>query len=261
MSLAEASDVFVRRIDTPPGAPWDQARAARLEALHGGPLGASDLAFSVKRLSSWAPGAPGEFAAAYMHRARVSDQPVMVRVGAVEHAFRFRDAALERRRLAELTLTLGMVAAATLALGLAGERALSVRAANEAQLAQQERLAARQRQLAAEASSRAADAGLLLRAGVPPAGVAGLADDLLWLGQAKAPSVVVQRVRWTPQAMEVLSEGPGEPVLGAERRIEPAGDFAGARLWRITRPSMGPTASGVSRPSVVTSAPQRPSVR
>ena len=53
--------VLVRVIVTPPGAPWEQARAAKLDAQHGAPLPISELIHQLRRLAPWAPGRPGRY--------------------------------------------------------------------------------------------------------------------------------------------------------------------------------------------------------
>ena len=58
--------VFARAIVTPPAPPWEQIRAANLEARHGAPLPLAELMHRVKRLSGWAPGRPGRFAVFYV---------------------------------------------------------------------------------------------------------------------------------------------------------------------------------------------------
>src|SRR5688572_20809131 len=65
---AAPPQVFVRTFSTPSGLPWEQARAARLDAEHGAPLPLRDLLHRVKRLSPWSPGAVGRYAVFYVRR-------------------------------------------------------------------------------------------------------------------------------------------------------------------------------------------------
>ena len=60
---------FTRGFSVPPGLPWDQARAAQLEARHTSPVAAlagDELRIHVKRLTPWRPGEEGRFAAIYL---------------------------------------------------------------------------------------------------------------------------------------------------------------------------------------------------
>ncbi|HTN41929.1 MAG TPA: hypothetical protein VLZ84_12300 [Asticcacaulis sp.] len=57
---------FTRMVSAPPAWPWDQARAARLEAQHTSPVSGDDVSIVVRRLKSWALGEPGKFVAIYL---------------------------------------------------------------------------------------------------------------------------------------------------------------------------------------------------
>lgn len=57
---------FTRVLATPPGWPWDQSRAAMLEARHTSPLSNDGVNIIVRRLKGWALGESGEFVAIYM---------------------------------------------------------------------------------------------------------------------------------------------------------------------------------------------------
>ena len=58
----EPPQVFVRVFQAPAGMPWEQGRAARLEARHGSPLPIADVMHQVKRLGAWSLGQPGRYA-------------------------------------------------------------------------------------------------------------------------------------------------------------------------------------------------------
>jgi hypothetical protein len=61
---------FTRIINTPPALPWDQERAAKLEAKHTSPISTTatgqDLTIIVRRLEPWKPRAIGRFVAIYL---------------------------------------------------------------------------------------------------------------------------------------------------------------------------------------------------
>lgn len=64
---------FTRVVTTPPALPWDQARAAHLEARHTSPISAGtsgqSLSIIVKRLEPWRPKTAGRFVAVYLRGA------------------------------------------------------------------------------------------------------------------------------------------------------------------------------------------------
>ncbi len=57
---------FTRIVSVPAAWPWDQARAARLEAQHTSPVSGDDVSIVVRRLKRWALGEPGKFVAIYL---------------------------------------------------------------------------------------------------------------------------------------------------------------------------------------------------
>jgi hypothetical protein len=57
---------FTRVITTPPSWPWDQMRAARLEATHTSPVAVEDVSIIVKRLEGWSFNEAGRFVAIYL---------------------------------------------------------------------------------------------------------------------------------------------------------------------------------------------------
>lgn len=250
---------YVRVVETPPGAPWDQSRAARLDASLGAPLGADALIWAVERLAPWRPRMPGRFGVAYVRREDAPGGPAMLSVEGAQVRFRFSSAEEQNRRLRTIA-TIGLLAAAAICGGvLAVQKALSVRAEREAALAQLEVNARGWDQAASLRSQAASDAAALQKAGAQGAAFGDLAADLFWLGQAKAPSVTIERVLWSPGGLEVTALGPGQPVIGSERKVEPAGELGGARRWRIGPGRARPVErrSGISRPSVAMSSQER----
>ena len=103
--------VFVRVIPTPPGMPWDQARAAALEARQGAPLPLIDVAYQVRRLAPWAPGQPGRHAAFYVRAQEVGEALATVQtVDGRSLTVQFVSFAEQRRRSRRL-VRLGIVGA------------------------------------------------------------------------------------------------------------------------------------------------------
>ncbi len=65
-TMNRAVQPFTRVLTTPPGWPWDQSRAAMLEARHTSPLSNDGVNIIVRRLKAWALGEAGEFVAIYL---------------------------------------------------------------------------------------------------------------------------------------------------------------------------------------------------
>jgi len=57
---------FTRVVTAPPAWPWDQVRAARLEAQHTSPVSGDDVVVVVRRLKPWGFGQDGKFVAIYL---------------------------------------------------------------------------------------------------------------------------------------------------------------------------------------------------
>jgi hypothetical protein len=244
--------LFVRRIDIPPGAPWDQHRAAKLAAAHGAPLSRDVVAASLKRLAPWRARRPGVFAVAYIRRADLPPDGVVE--GALEGKalrFAFQPAGLALARARKLAITGLLAIVAIAALGLGVQTALNRRAQNEQLLARLESNASRGERLGRRSAQRALDMRLVRLAGAEHSSFADLAADLAWLSQARRPSALIQRVTWGSAEIAVLSMGPDAPVSGSERQMESEPAAAGAREWRIRAAAPPVVRSGVVRPSVV----------
>lgn len=254
----EVARFYVRVMQTPPGAPWDQTRAARLDASLGAPLGGDALTWAVERLASWRPRTSGRFAVAYVRREDAPSAPAALSVEGAQVRFRFSTEADRAGRLRTLAVG-GLLAVAAISGGVFGiQKALSVRTEREAALAQLETNARGWERVARLRRQGAADAAVLRRAGAEGAAFGDVAADIFWLGRAKAPSVTIERVRWSRSGLEVTALGPGQPVIGAERPIEAAGEAVGARVWRIGGPRVAvPQRDGISRPSVAMSSQER----
>jgi len=248
--------MFIRKLEIPPGAPWDQWRAAKLEAAHGAPLPTEEAALSVKRLRHWAPHSVGLFAVAYIRRADDLPAELSAVVDGLTVRFRFAAPRLRQATLKRQAIALASLVFAAVSLGLAGQKALEARAANEALLQREEAHAQRWGAAARQRRRDAEEQRLIRQAGAEGRGFGDLAADLVWLGRAKAPSVAFERVRWTAGEMQVLVQGPGAPLLTPERPLTPIDQIAGLQAWRIGERARPVVKAGVVRPSVVEDKPR-----
>jgi hypothetical protein len=135
--------VFVRVINTPPGAPWDQSRQAALEARLGAPARLSDVVYRVRRLESWRPARPARFAAVY---ARAEDSRNGLRatptIDGRPVAVSFMSPAVQAQKLRDVTLVGAGAAAAIGLILLLVLTVLSRRSQTGELLAQTEAMAA-----------------------------------------------------------------------------------------------------------------------
>lgn len=250
MSEAPATKIFARVIEIPPGAPWDQYRAARLDAVHGAPLAAGDVAFALKRLSPWRPRTSARYGVAYRRKSEpgVSD---IVEVMLVGRPVRFRFPGQAARADGNLVATgvLGALAAAALLAG--GLKAVEARAAKAEALTRLEaRAAVLVRQDRRDRQARA-EAALIRRADGEGRGFADLTSDLWWLGQVRNAEVALRRIQWSRGAMVITGFGAETLIAGAERPVHALGDAAGLRTWRIGALPPAVVRGGVTRPSIV----------
>jgi len=246
--------VFARGFATPPGAPWDQWSAARLEARHGAPLPVADLHWSLRRLDRWRAGAEGRFAVAYMLRSAVAAPPgpTIVEIEGAPVRFSFGPPL----RLPPIQpLPLVVIVGALALSGFCGWEAWRARVEKEAQLSRLEDVAQRAERLARRQRQAVSDARAVERAGLQGRSFADLTEDLTWLGANREAGSVVQGVVWTPEGLEARLAGDGRPVVHDERAI--AAIPGEQRAWRIGRAPPPVVRGGVARPSIM-SKPAEP---
>ncbi|HEX3365605.1 hypothetical protein [Phenylobacterium sp.] len=215
--------VFTRAIVTPPAPPWEQARAANLDARHGAPLPLPDLVHRVRRLSGWAPGRPGRFAVFYVRAAELRgpfEAAVEVEGQTVKVAFGQGGASTQRiQSLAAVLLLFGLTGAV---LGAGAVMALNARAEATGQLEAAEKLAAA-KLAAAQGFHRqvvqARDLHTALGAARP---IADVLADLSWVGTSKTPEARVAAVHWKGGVMAVEVRGEDPPFPASDRRLERA---------------------------------------
>jgi len=214
--------VFSRLVVVPAGWPWDQTRAARLEASHGAPVPIVQLQLQLRRLAPWRSNEPARFAACYVRTEELTErlvETVEIEGRRVEVTFDPPEAAARRARLMLGVGLASALAAALLAMAVGG--ALSARFEAEERLSAMEtELAAKMRRLqalqAAERESR------LLASAQPGDDVGAALRALAWAGSARAPDARIEAWRWDHGAAAVEARGEDPPFMetGAARRDE-----------------------------------------
>jgi hypothetical protein len=212
--------VFSRTIATPPGAPWDQARAAGLEARVGAPLPLGEVIYRLRRLDNWSPGKPGRYVALYLRARDLGDGlETVVPVDGRSVRVRFHSKA-EQRRLARRTavmasgavlvcfLVASAVASALAVHGTASDRLTAAEQTATARLHEarlNERLKAQTRILNT-LSAKGATVGDYLK-------------DLAWATAAKAPDAHIDALHWQHGYMGVEVRGDMPPFVAQDRAI------------------------------------------
>jgi len=238
-AVAPPPQVFVRALTTPPGAPWEQHRAAHLDARHGAPLPIADLMHQVRRLDRWGPGRAGRFAAFYV-RAREYREPfeTSVEVDGQPVKVRFGTPAQDLRRLQQIGAVLAGIVLCGAVLGTGTMLALGARGEAAAQLEADEQLA-RARLKTAEAFRNRAYQARDLRALVGQARpLADVVADLSWVATSKTPEARVVGIHWERGLLAVEARGEQAPFLAVDRPLErSAGPLRpGVWLWAVGRP-------------------------
>jgi hypothetical protein len=232
--------VFVRQIATPAGPPWDQDRAARLEARLGAPMPIAEVAWRLRRLEPWRPGAGGRFAAFYVRAGEVGDgltSTVEVDGRPAEITFTSgRVQAQQLRRLTTLALSAAVVCAV---LGAAVTLALAKRAETADRLASLEAIVqAKARQARAADRQRREDRALEM-GGLRGRALGDYLNDLAWASSAKAPGARIDAVHWDHALMAVEAHGDTSPFTASDRAASRIDKplRPGVYLWGVGQPS------------------------
>lgn len=244
---AQAPHVFVRAVTSPPGWPWEQARAARLEAEHGAPLPLSELLHQVRRLSSWAPGKPGRFGVFYLRRQEYRRHfETLLEVDGQAVKVAFGTPAGQLRRLQDVGLAAGLCVAAGAVLGTGVALAFGVRSEAEARLeAVEQRAEARLRiaQAAKARADRVRDLEGQVAGGQP---LDAVLDDLSWVALSKTSEARLMAVHWEQGLLAVEARGEAPPFLSADRPLERSERpiRPGVWLWAVGAPGRSGRAGG-----------------
>lgn len=232
----EDAQVFVRTLSAPAGLPWDQSRAAALEARLGAPLPLGEVVYQLKRLEPWSPGKPARFAAFYVRAQaigeRLSAQPV---VDGEPVVVEFLSRAAQRRRsqrFVVLGTTAGLVSAIFLGSTLS---ALSVRSQAAAELDSAEQLAALKLGQAKALQKLKDQTRMLDGAGLKGRTLDAFLSDLAWASSAKAPEAKILAMRWEHGLMAFEVKGGAAPFTRLDRPVRKGEGAAagGSTLWGV----------------------------
>lgn len=243
--------VFVRSITAPPGLPWDQARAAGLEARLGAPIPLGGVTYQLRRLDTWAPGASARFAAFYVRSEEVHGQlTTFAEVDGRSVQVVFSSAAELRRRARRLAIMAGAAALVLVLLAAPALWALKARADAETRLTGMEQTVAAKMRQANNLRSLKRQARILDAAHARGRGLSDVVADLAMVSTAKAPGARIQAFHWDKRYIAVEARGDGEPFarLGRLVRKSDRPSRSGVWLWVIAPADGEPLARGRSTP-------------
>jgi len=234
--LDDHPKVFVRAIVMPPATPWEQVRAANMEARHGAPVPISELLHRVKRLAPWAPGRPGRFGVFYV-RAKEYRAPFEAEVDVDGQRVKvaFGRGGRQVRLLRGWALVLLLLVAVGAVIGTGVTLAAGARSQAEARLAAAEQLGARSFASAQAYRRQIARTHELRNALGRGRSIGDLMGDLTWVATSKTPDARIAAVHWQGGVMAVEVRGEAPPFATPDRRLERAAKplRAGVWLWGV----------------------------
>jgi hypothetical protein len=251
MSLAETSSlndnavddgeerqlVFVRVINTPPGAPWDQSRQAALEARLGAPSRMTDVVCRVRRLESWRPARPARFAAVYARAEDIRDglratptidgRPILIS---------FMPPAAQARRLRNVSViaaaaTISFALLLLLAITAASRRSQTGELLNQTEAMSSARLTQANRVETRESESRVLD-----RLNLRHQRLSEVIAEIAWASSARSPSAHVQALHWDHGFLALEADGDSPPIdkLAQPMQRSRAPVRPGVWLWGLS---------------------------
>lgn len=213
--------VFVRAFSVPGGLPWEQSRAAQLDARHGSPLPIDELLVQLRRLDRWSPGKPARYAAFYIRgqdysapfetTLQVDGQPVTVAFGA-------RKQDLDRVKLAAIVALAIVLSGSVLGGGVV--MALGARSQALAKLDTTEQLALAKRKTAVAYQNQIALARGLRGEIGRSRPVEEVLADLDWAAASKAPDARISALHWDHGLLAAEARGQAPPFIAGDRHLQ-----------------------------------------
>ncbi len=229
---ANAPQTFVRPVTTPAALPWEQSRAAGLEAALSMPSAKGDLRYRLVRTKGWRPGQPGRFAAVYLKGAAPEiscTAEILVEGRALKIAF-ISDAT-RRRQIKEQAVALVAFAgpAALFILALSGS--IAVRSDRELRLQALEAKAARAELFTKRLAKERAEARLFSHSGLADHTLKEAQADLSWLARNRNLAAHVQAIHWEGGLMTITARGDTPPLRSSERELRRSAKPLQPGLW------------------------------
>ena len=235
-SAAERPNIkpFTRAVTVPPGWPWDQTRAASLEALHTSPVSGDAVTTLVRRLRPWRFNEPGEFAAVYLRGgAELGGQSFDIQIQGqtlrVEVPSRAKREALMKERLWQIgsAVAIAIIVFAIITIALQRREEL------EDRLSQAELRVDHQAKEAQAVARAKSDARMLAAMDLKDQGVDAALRDLEYVAFTRETTSRVDAFYWRKGFWAVEAHGDAPPVAAADgllqRSVKPV--RSGVWLW------------------------------
>lgn len=242
----DAPQVLLRAVTTPPAPPWDQARAAEMEARLQAPLPADVVTWRLRRLEPWRPGQAGRYLAAYVRRTEIGEGLSTTETfDGAGYTFDFLPPGKREAMVRRVALVAAGAGVATLVTALALVAAIQARGEAATQLASIELTLDRRQAQAASQAELARRDQILVNAGLEAQRPYRALADLAWIGQSRVQTVTLEAALWEPGLTAVEVRGEGEPFQATDRllRRAPKPVRPGVNLWGVSELGVTPQAA------------------
>ena len=230
---------FTRVMTIPPGWPWDQSRAAMLEARLASPTSNDGVSIIVHRLKAWALGEGGEFVAIYLRAgdqmpAQGIDIDVLGRTVHIDMPSRAARTEQLKDQATRIAAVMVMVVVVLGLIALAFER----RAALEDRLTNTEFQVEHEARAARAVTRAKQDAEALSELGVTD-GLDHAINDLTYVTVAKDPAARLDAFYWSKGFWAVEARGNDAPIKDSGVTLQKSAKpvHPGVWLWAASDPS------------------------
>lgn len=234
---APEAALFVKPVTTRPAMPWDQARAAALEARMNAPLPIAQLAWQLRRLEPWKPGAPGRYAAIYARREDVRDGlNAVTDLDGRSIPVQFPSPGKRQEQARRLAIAGTVAGIAAFLLVSSGISVFAAHARASAELEQLEATTVRRLSQTRAQNALSAQSQAIAQAGLVNRRASRVLDDLAWASRGKAAEVGIEGFIWEPSLFAVQVRGEASPFPVADRKVERSSSQVrpGVWLWGVS---------------------------
>jgi hypothetical protein len=214
------SKPFTRVMTTPPAWPWDQTRAARLEAHHTSPVSGGDITILVRRLKPWAFNEPGEFVAVYVRAGDAVGDGIDIEVQGRRVRVELPSRAKRDAMLKERAVQIGCVVVLVLAFVGLTMLALQRRASLEERIAQAEVRVQRLTRQSQGLLNAKADARALAAIDVKGQTIDQVISDLNRVSMSMNEDARIEAFYWRKGYWAVEARGEEPPVRGMDGDLQ-----------------------------------------
>lgn len=231
---AQEPRLFVRAITIRPAPPWDQARAARLEATLNAPVPLTQVALQLRRLEPWRPGAPGRYGAVYARHEDVRDGlTTTASLDGITFPVRFASPGRQREQARQLAIVGTLTAVGVFLLVTTAASVIATRIQATSRLEALELATAQRATRARSVSLRQAQAQALLEAGLDDRRASRVLEDLAWAARNRTANAGVEGFVWEGSLFAVEARGEEAPFSAIDRKVERASRPVRPGVWLL----------------------------